>query len=79
MKINYQYPSTFLVSVKMANTPNNHSTKNTLLYIHVINPNIAFYLKVIRTKIMFNAREIRETFISPINYNSISGISLTLN
>jgi len=63
----------------MANTPNNHSTKNTLLYIHVINPNIAFYLKVIRTKIMFNAREIRETVFCSIKSNSFSGISMQLN
>jgi len=63
----------------MANTPNNRLRKNTKLHICLINSNIAIYLRVIRTKIMYNAIVNHKPILFSLKNDYNIGISLTLN
>jgi len=63
----------------MAFTPSNRLRKNTNLHICLINPNVAFYLRVIRTKIIYNAKVNSKPLLFSVKKDYNSGISFQLN
>jgi hypothetical protein len=63
----------------MASTPSNRLKKNTNLHINLINPNVTFYLRVIRTKIMYNAIVNRKPVLFSIKNDYNNRICFKLN